>query len=120
MGPLLGNAAVLDHQDAVGGPDGGEPVGDDQGGAAPAQLVEGMLDPGFRDAVQGGGGLVQNEDGRIFQKNPGNGYPLLLAPGQQGAPLAHIGVEPVGHGGNIVVQLRPASSTSASEASGLP
>lgn len=68
MGPLLGNAAVLDHQDAVGGPDGGEPVGDDQGGAAPAQLVEGMLDPGFRDAVQGGGGLVQNEDGRIFRK----------------------------------------------------
>ena len=43
MGALLGDAAIPDHQDAVGGPDGGEPVGDDVGGAAPAQLVKGVL-----------------------------------------------------------------------------
>ena len=66
MGPLLGDDPVPDHQNAAGGADGGEAVGDDEGGAAPGQLVEGPLDLGLRHTVQGGGGLVQNEHRRVL------------------------------------------------------
>ena len=38
------------------------------------------------------GGLVQNEDGRVFQKYAGNGDALLLPAGKLDAALAHIGV----------------------------
>ena len=68
MGALLGDAAVPDHQDAVGGPDGGEPVGDDEGGAAPAQLVEGVLNFRLGDAVQSRGGLVQDQEKLWYNK----------------------------------------------------
>ena len=95
------------HDDPVGRADGGQPVGDDQGGAAAGQLVKGGLNPGLGDGVQGGGGLVQNQDGRIFQEDPGNGHPLLLPAGQHHPPLAHIGVEAVGHSYDVVVNLRP-------------
>ena len=77
VGALLLDAAVVDDDDEAGGADGGQPVGDDQGGAAPGQLVKGGLDALLGDGVQGGGGLVQDEDGRIFQENAGDGHPLL-------------------------------------------
>ena len=44
MGALLGDDAVLHHQDAVGLADGAEPVGNDQRGASGGQLVKGVLD----------------------------------------------------------------------------
>ena len=106
MGALLDDAAILYHQDLVGVLDGGQPVGDDQCRAASGQTVKGALDAGFRHAVQRGGGLIQYQNGRGLQKHPGDGYPLLLPAGEQRAPLAHIGVEPVGHGADIVVDLR--------------
>ena len=81
-------------------------MGNDQRGAAPAQVVEGTLDFGFRHGIQGGGGLVQNQNGGIHQENPGNGHPLLLAAGEQGAPLAYIGLEALGHGLDIRIDLR--------------
>ena len=40
---------------------------------------------------QGAGGLVQKHDAGVFQDGPGNGNPLLLAPGERQAPLAHMG-----------------------------
>ena len=46
--------------------------------------------------VQGRGGLVQNQDRRVFQENPGDADPLLLPSGELYAPLAHIGVIPLG------------------------
>ena len=66
VGALLRNATAVDDHDAVGAADGGEPVGDDQSGPAPGQFVKGGLDALLRDAVQGGSGLVQNEDGRVL------------------------------------------------------
>ena len=103
VGAGFGDDAVGDGDDASGGPDGGEPVGDDEGGAAPGQGVEGLLDLGLGDGIQGGGGLVQDQDGRILQENPRNGHPLFLAAGEQSAPLAHIGVEAIGHGQDVLV-----------------
>ena len=105
MGALLGDAVVVDDQDALRRTDGGQAVGDDEGGTALGQLVKGALDPGFGHAVQSGGGLVQDEDGGILQKDAGDGYPLLLPAGEHDAPFAHIGLEPVGHFQDIVVDL---------------
>src|SRR5699024_3946825 len=49
----------------------------------------------------------QDEDGGIFEENPGDGHPLLLAAGEHDPSLAHIGLEAVGHGHDIVVDFRP-------------
>lgn len=106
MGALFGDDTVLYHQYPAGRTNGGQPVGDDQCRAASGQTVKGALDAGFRHAVQRGGGLIQYQNGRGLQKHPGDGHPLLLPAGEQRAPLTHIGVEPVGHGADIVVDLR--------------
>ena len=81
-------------------------MGDDEGGAALGQLVKGPLDFGLGNAVQGGGSFVQDQDRRIFQEDAGNGDALLLPAGEERAPLPHVGVEPVGHSHDIVVDLR--------------
>ena len=106
MGTGLGDDAVGDGDDAARLADGGQAMGDDQGSAALCQGVEGLLDLGLGDGVQRRGGLVQDQDGRVFQENSRNGYPLLLAAGQEGAPLAHVGVEALGHGQDVLVDLR--------------
>ena len=82
-------------------------MGDDEGGAALGQLIKGPLDFGLRHAVQGGGGLVQNQHRRVLQEDPGDGDALLLPAGEEHAALAHVGVEALGHGHNVVVDLRP-------------
>ena len=81
-------------------------MGDDQGRPAGRQLVEGVLDFRLRHGVQRGGRLVQNQDGRVFQEDTGNGDPLLLPAGKKRTPLAHVGVKAVGHGLNVIVDLR--------------
>ena len=55
--------------------------------------------------VQVGGGLVQNHHCRVLQKQPGDGEPLLLAPGKAVAPLPHHGVQAVGQALDQVVDL---------------
>lgn len=42
------------------------------------------------------GGLIQDQDRRIFKEYPGNGDPLLLAAGKPCTPLDHKGVVAVG------------------------
>ena len=53
--PLVGYV-----QDAVAVFDGGEPVGDDEGGAALQQRLQALLHQLFRFGVNGGGSLVQH------------------------------------------------------------
>ena len=122
MGAALGNHAVGNGHDAVGVADGAQAVGNDQGGTAHSQIVKGPLDLGFRHRVQCGGGFVQNQNGRILQENPGNGNALLLTAGQEGSPLAHIGVEALRHSLDILIisAFFAASMTSSMDASGLP
>ena len=106
MGAALGDHAVGDGDNPVGTADGAEPVGDNQGGTSLGQSVEGPLDFGLGNRVQGGGGLVQNQNGGILQEDPGDGDALLLPAGEQGAPLAYIGLEALGHGQDVLVDLR--------------
>ena len=59
---LLGDGAVDDDGDEVGVEDGGEAVGDDDGGAVAEDVAEGVLDERLGLRVEGGGGLVEDED----------------------------------------------------------
>ena len=106
MAAQLRHPAILNHGDPVRVPHGGQPVGDDDGGPSLRELFKGFLQFGLRHAVQCGGRLVQNQHRRVLQEDPGNGNPLLLSAGEQRAPLPHIGVKAVGHGHDVVVDLR--------------
>ena len=55
---LLDEFAVVEDADHIGVADGAEAVGDDEGGAVRAELVEGLLDELLGGVVEGGGGLV--------------------------------------------------------------
>ncbi len=92
MAAVLLQALIGQHPDHVRAPDGGEAMGDGEGGAALAELLQGALYQKLRLVVQRAGGLIQQQDGRILQKDPGDGQALLLPAGQLHPPLAHMGV----------------------------
>ena len=92
MGAALGHAAGIEHDDLVGMDDGGEPVGDDDGGAVLGDAVQRALDVALGMAVEGGGGLVQDQDGRGLEDGAGDGDALLLAAGEFQAALADFGL----------------------------
>lgn len=62
MGAAGDEASVLHDVDGAGVADGRKTVGDDNGGASLHELIEGLLDLLFRLSVEGGGGLVEQED----------------------------------------------------------
>ena len=89
---FLDDASILHHIDAVGVADRRKAMRDDQHGAARHQPVEGVLDEAFAFGIEGGGGLVENQDGRIPEHGARDGDALPLATGEQGAAVAHGGV----------------------------
>ena len=106
MTALLNDAAGFHHQDHVGGQNGGQAVGDGQGGAAVGEGGEGVLDRPLSSGVHRRGGLVEDENRRVFQQCAGNRHPLLFAAGQAVAAFAHHGVVTVGQGRDEVVDVR--------------
>ena len=94
VGAVLHDPAGVHDQDAVGVADGAEAVRDHEGGAALHQAFQGGLHQCFRFIVQGAGGLVQNEDARVFQDSAGNGDALALPARELHAALAHHRVVP--------------------------
>src|SRR4051794_13909422 len=88
----FGDVAVLEDDDLVGVADGGEAVGDDEGGAAGHEVVEGVEEESLAFAVEGAGGFVQDEHGGVFEEGSGDGDALAFAAGEGGAPFAHDGV----------------------------
>ena len=66
MGAPLRDAVVSHHQDLIGILDGGQPVGDGDSSTVVGQGVQTLLDPAFALVVQGAGGLVQDQDGRVL------------------------------------------------------
>ena len=69
----LHNEAVFDHQDLVGTADGGETVGDDEGGSSLHQLAQSSLDHGLGFGIERAGSLVEDEDSRLRQEGARNG-----------------------------------------------
>ena len=91
MGALLLDAVLGEHPDDRGVADGGQAVGDGEGGAAVRELFKRLLHQAFAFVVQGAGRLVQDQDRWVFEEHAGDGNALLLAAGQLYAALAHIG-----------------------------
>ena len=104
MAALFGQAGLVHHNDTVGALDGGETVGDDQGGAAPGQFEQALLDRPLGFGVERGSRFVQDQNRRVLQEHPRNGQALLLAAGQFHPPLADDRVHAVGHVGDGFLQ----------------
>jgi hypothetical protein len=88
MATGLDHDAVLDHENAVSVNDGVQAVGDHQGSAPGAQAGDRILDVTLRFGIEGGGRLVEQDDGRVAQQSAGDRHSLALAAGQLQAVLA--------------------------------
>ena len=69
-----------------------EAVGDDEGRPALHQVGEGLLHQPLGLGVERGGGLVEDEDGRVLEQGARDGDALPLPAGEPAPPLADHGV----------------------------
>ncbi len=99
---LLHDATRLEHGDLLGPLGGGEPVGDEDAGAAGDQPVGGADDAGLGDRVHPGGGLVEDDDADVAHQQAREGDQLLLAGREAGAAGAEQRVEALGQAGHPV------------------
>ena len=93
---ILRQASVLEHVDAVGVTNGGEPMSDHNGGAITGDSFQRTLDSSFSFVVDRRGCLIEHQDGRVVQHRPGDRDPLSLTAGQLLAPLTDDRFVPVG------------------------
>ena len=105
MGPALLHAALSQDENAAGVLDGGQPVGNHNYGPALRKPFKGPLDQSLVLRVRKGCRFVQNQDGRIFQHDTGDGDALLFAPGEIHAFCADHRVDALGQLGNDVIAL---------------
>ena len=82
-------------------------MGHDQGGAAEAELIQGLLNQDFRGVIQGAGGLIQDQDGGILQEDPGDAEALLLAAAEADAALADLGIIAMGEAHDVIMDIGP-------------
>ena len=75
----LHHMALLEHVDVVGIDDLADVVRDDDDGAARLDGVDTRLDLFGGDGIETGGGLVEEDDGRVLEKHTGDGDALLLS-----------------------------------------
>ena len=85
------DAAVVEDDDEVGAAEGGEAVSNDEGGAAVHGAFHGGHDFLLGVGVDGGGGVVEDEDGGLEDDGAGESEALALAAGEGGALLADDG-----------------------------
>ena len=86
-------------------------MGNDEAGAPAEHGLDGILDELLRFRIDGGGCLVQHEDGRVGQNRTGKGNQLLLTSGEAIAALTDVGVKAVLHGENEVLRTDHAGSS---------
>jgi len=103
VGTDFDEVAVFKNQDAVSADDAGEAVGDNEGGPALHEAVEGLLNEGFVLGVHAGQGLIEYEDGCVFQEGPGDGNALTLPTRKSDCPLSDVGVVAMGELGDEFV-----------------
>src|ERR1700738_2220426 len=82
MVATLHQHSILHDKNLFGAANGGEAVGDDEGGASAHQVTQAFLDQRFGFGVQAAGGLVQNQNARVGQNCAGDGNALLLSAGK--------------------------------------
>ena len=80
MCPSLRDPVFGDDDDLVSAPDRGKPVGNGDGRPVFGELFQALLDPALTLVVKSACRLIQDQDGRVFQEDAGNGDALLLSP----------------------------------------
>ena len=65
MGAVADHPAFLQHNDLVQRPDGGNPLGDNDGGGVAVVIPNGLAQPGVGAVIQGGGAVVQHQNFRV-------------------------------------------------------
>ena len=98
VGSRLDDAALVDDEDAVGVADGGEAVGDEEGGSSLHEGFEGLLDETLALGIEGAGGFVEDEDGRVAEDGACDGDALALTAGELDAAVADGGLVTLGEG----------------------
>ena len=83
--------AVIENDDRRGVADRGKTVRDDQDGFADDELLERELDGGLAVAVEGAGGLVEDENGGVAEEGAGEGEALFLSARETRAAFADEG-----------------------------
>ena len=84
----LDDAALVEHQDAVAGQHGRQPMRDHQRGAALHQPRQRHLHQRLALGVERGGRFVEQQQRGLAKDRPGDGDALALAAGQRDAALA--------------------------------
>ena len=103
MRALLQYATVMYHKNLIRLDNGRQSVRDYERSASGPQPVKSSLNGSFCQRIHGAGGLVEDEDGRVFQENASDGQALDLTAGELHALFADLGVVAVGEGGDFVV-----------------
>ena len=104
MGALLGYPLLGKHNDLVCVADRGKAVRNGEHGAALSQPLERLLHEPFRFIVERAGGLVQNQDGRIFEEHPCDRDALFLPAGETHTAFPDKGIVAVRRGADEVMR----------------
>ena len=70
------DAALCEEEDFVGALDGGEAVGDDDGGSVGEETIDTALDAALGGGIEPGAGLVQDDEARVLQEDAHEGEEL--------------------------------------------
>ncbi len=92
MVPSFNDFALLQHQDFISRQDRRQAMGDDQACALGEDRLDRFLDGVLGDGVQGGSRLIEDDQARFAEDDPGDRKPLLFAAGKLHAAVAHDGV----------------------------
>ncbi len=93
---------LLEHVDVVGIDNLADVVRDDDDGAARLDGIDARLDLFGGDGIETGGGLVEENDGRVLEEHTGDGDALLLSTTE----LQCLCLKTVGQLHNLVVDIR--------------
>src|SRR5579883_1462371 len=88
VGATVDEFALAQDKDSVGPANLREAMGDEQRGAALQEAANGSLYLILCRAVDGAGGVVENQDARVGEQGASDGDALALAAGERDAALA--------------------------------
>lgn len=95
MCPFLDINTAPENQNAMGAPNGGQPVCNHNCGVIFGDAIKGCLNYLLSTDVNCASRFIQNQNGRLFHDASSNGQTLSLAATQFGAVLSHNGVVPL-------------------------
>ena len=100
MGTLLGDGALVQHQNAISIDHAGQAMGKDQRGAPLHQPIKRDLDDGLVLGIHCRECFIQNQNRSIAQNSPRNGDPLALPTRKANSSLTDNGVVALGQKSN--------------------